>query len=86
MSYTARHLFQRIEEQRLQSSSIAKHVESHHLADHETPEIYRSFKILKKYRRKLNCLIFEILFIKELKPALNKQPDSIKAKVRLTIK
>ena len=40
-----------------------------------------SFKILKKCQSKLDCLIFEILFIRELEPKLNKKSDSIRAKV-----
>ena len=39
------------------------------------------FKILEKCLGKLDCLIFEMLFILELKPKLNKQIDSIRAKV-----
>ena len=79
VGYTTRHLFQRIEEHRLQSSSIGKHLKSHHPV--ETPELTSHFKILKKCRGKLECLIFEMLLIKELNPSLNKQSDSIKAKV-----
>ena len=41
----------------------------------------RNFKILRKCQNKLDCLIFEMLFIKELKPTLNKQCDSIRAKL-----
>ena len=44
-------------------------------------DIARSFKILRKCQNKLDCLIFEMLFIKELKPSLNKQCDSIRAKL-----
>lgn len=40
-------------------------------------DMYREFKILKKCQRKFDCLIYEMLFIKELKPTLNKQSDSI---------
>ena len=79
VGYTTRHLFQRIEEHRLQSSSIGKHLKSHHPV--ETAELTSHFKILKKCRGKLECLIFEMLLIKELNPSLNKQSDSIKAKV-----
>ena len=44
-------------------------------------DIARSLKILRKCQKKLDCLIFEMLFIKELKPSLNKQCDSIRAKL-----
>ena len=37
--------------------------------------------IFRKSQRKLDCLIFEMLFIRELKPKLNKQSDSIRAKL-----
>ena len=41
-------------------------------------DIAQFFKILKKCQSKLDCLIFEMFFIKELKPTLNKQCDSIR--------
>ena len=44
-------------------------------------DIARSFKILRKCQNKLDCLIFEMFFIKELKPSINKQCDSIRAKL-----
>ena len=44
-------------------------------------DIYRDFKILTKCQSKFDCLIYEMLFIKELKPTLNKQSDSIRAKL-----
>ena len=60
-------------------STTGNHVQDEHGKDPETME--RSFKILKKCQSKLDCLIFEMLFIQELKPKLNKQSDSIRAKV-----
>ena len=44
-------------------------------------DIAQFFKILKKCQSKFDCLIFEMFFIKELKPTLNKQCDSICAKL-----
>ena len=43
----------------------------------------KQFSVLKKcrYRSKFDCLIFEMLFIKELNPELNTQKDSIRAKL-----
>ena len=35
--------------------------------------IEKNFKILRKCQSKLDCLIFEMLFIRLLKPKLNKQ-------------
>ena len=44
-------------------------------------DIAQFFKILKKCQSKFDCLIFEMFFIKQLKPTLNKQCDSIRAKL-----
>jgi len=44
-------------------------------------DIAQNFKILRKCQNKPDCLIFKMLFIKELKPTLNKQRDSIRAKL-----
>ena len=41
------------------------------------------FKTLRKCQSKFNCLIYEKLFIKELKPTLNMRSDSIRAKLFL---
>ena len=43
--------------------------------------IVQSFRILRKCQNKFDCLIFEMFFIQELKPTLNKQRDSIRAKL-----
>ena len=39
------------------------------------------FRILRKCLNKFDCLIFEMFFIRALKPKLNKQSDSIRAKI-----
>ena len=39
------------------------------------------FRILKKYQGKLDCLVYEMLFIKQRNPCLNTQTDSIRAKL-----
>ena len=39
------------------------------------------FKILKHCHSKFDCLLYEMLFIRNLKPPLNVQSDSIKAKL-----
>ena len=41
----------------------------------------KQFSVLRKFRSKFDCLIFEMLFIKELKPGLNTQKDSVRAKL-----
>ena len=76
VGYTCRHLFQRINEQK--HSVIGKHLRDVH--NLRNKDLRDQFTILKKCRRKLNCLIYEMLFIKNKKPTLNTQFDSIKAK------
>ena len=77
VGYTSRHLHQRVEEHK--RSTIGNHVKEEHGKD---PEIITSnFEILKKCQSKFDCLIFEMLFIHKLKPKLNKQCDSIRAKL-----
>ena len=44
-------------------------------------DIAQSFRIFRKSQNKFDSLIFEMLFIKDLKPTLNKQSDSIPAKL-----
>ena len=39
------------------------------------------FSILKKCKTKFDCLVFEMFFINELRPSLNVQSDSLRAKV-----
>ena len=46
-------------------------------------DLLKRFKVLKKYRNKFDCLVYEMLFIRALKPNLNMQSDSIRAKVFL---
>jgi len=75
--YTCRHLHQRIEEHK--GSAIGNHLREEH--DMELEDIAQSFWILRKCQTKFDCLIFEMFFIKELKPTLNKQCDSIPAKL-----
>ena len=77
VGYTCRHLHQRIEEHK--GSAIENHLREQH--DIEPEDIAQNLKILKKCQNKLDRLIFEMLFIKELKPSLNKQCDSIRAKL-----
>ena len=77
IGYTTRHLHQRIEEHK--ASVIGKHLkEAHGVAFTNLAEM---FSVLKKCRGKMDCLIHEMLFIRERKPKLNTQSDSIRAKV-----
>ena len=47
----------------------------------QRPAIAENITVLKKCRSKLDCLVYEMLLIKELKPSLNVQLDSIRAKL-----
>ena len=58
--------------------NTSDHVKDEHGKDPETIE--RNFKIVKKCQSKLDCLIFEMLYIHELEPKLNKHSDLIRAK------
>ena len=78
VGYTRPHLHQRIEEHRL--STIGTHMKSAHgLTD--VPDLTKRFTILKKCSSKLDCLIYEMLFIRKIKPSLNIQSDSARAKI-----
>ena len=77
MGYTARHLHQRIVEHK--NSAIGKHlVEAHGQLGNPKES---QFRILRKCQTKFECLIYEMLFIKEINPSLNTQADSIRAKL-----
>ena len=75
VGYTHRHIFQRIEEHK--HSAIGKHLRNAH--NQRNKALQEQFTIVKKCRGKFECLIYEILFIQEMKPELNTQSDSIKA-------
>ena len=67
--FTSRHLHQRVEENK--RAAIGYHIKDEH--DGDPDSIGSNFEILKKCQSKLDCLIFEMLFIRKLKPKLNKQ-------------
>ena len=77
IGYTTRHLHQRIEEHR--ASAVGKHINEVHAA--MAPELTKMFSILKKCQGKLDCLVHEMLLIRERKPKLNAQSDSLRAKI-----
>ena len=60
-------------------SAIGRHLGQHALS--KTDLVDKQFSVLKKCGSKFDCLIFEMLFIKELNPELNTQKDSIRAKL-----
>ena len=72
-----RHLHQRVEQHK--HSVVGKHF----MEKHEVKRVNRggNFKILKKCRGKLECLILEILIIRDKRPTLNTQSNSIRAKL-----
>ena len=78
VGYTSRHLHQRIDEHR--SSAIGKHLKNDH-GIKTIGDLNSNFSVLKKYGGKLDCLIYEMLFIKKKKPKLNTQSDSIRARL-----
>ena len=64
--YTARHLHQRITEHRY--SAIGKHLETQH--GNNRRKIDHLFKVLRKCKSKFDCLVYEMLYIKDIKPSL----------------
>ena len=79
VGYTLRHLHQRVIEHKNQSSSIGKHLLNKHR--NVSKELDSYFSVLKKCMNKFDCLIYEMLLIRELTPSLNVQSDSIRAKL-----
>ena len=58
---------------------IREHLDTQH--GNKRAKIDHLFKVLKKCRSKFDCLIYEMLFVKDIKPSLNTQSDSIRAKL-----
>ena len=77
IGYTARHLHQHITEHKY--SAIGKHLLNAHGDKNLINE--DQFRVLKKCHEKIDCLVYEMLFIKELRPSLNTQSDPISAKL-----
>ena len=77
VGYTRRHLYQRIDEHK-RSGSIFNHSQRQHPSRTITSNM---FHILKKCSSKFDCLLYEMFLIREHKPCLNIQSDSIKAKL-----
>ena len=67
MGYAAWHLQQRIAEHKY--SAIGKHFLEAQGDKNRLNE--GQFRVLKKCHGKVDCLVYEMLFIKELKPSLN---------------
>jgi len=77
VGHTARHLHQRIVEHK--NSAIGKHLVEVHGQLGNPKE--SQFRILCRCQTKFECLIYEMLFIKEINPSLNTQADAIRAKL-----
>ena len=71
VGYTSRHLHQRVEQHK--RSVVGNHVSEQH--GNEPREITKNVRVLRKCSNKFDCLIFEMLFIRDLRPKLNKQSD-----------
>ena len=72
IGYTCRHLHQRDKEHK--HSVIWKHLND----EHRPSNLRENFTILKKCRSKLECLIFEMLYIRKKRLKLNTQADCIR--------
>jgi hypothetical protein len=65
---------------RQKASSIYKHYSKEHNTAVPNNFIAR-FNVIKKCTNKFDCLVNEMLCIQDLKPTLNVQSDSLRAKV-----
>ena len=81
VGYTRGHLHNRVKGHKQQSCAIAKHYKNMHGT--MPLGLLKHFKVLKKCRNKFDCLVYEMFFIRALKPNLNVQSDSSHAKVFL---
>ena len=80
VGYTRGHLFVRVDGPRSKTSSVRKHYDNRH-PGRIPVDLHSCFKVLKKCQNKFDCLVNEMLLIKQLRPCLNVQSDSIRAKV-----
>ena len=68
-----------MQEHKKSTSSIGKHFrDKHSLA---LRDLTKNLRVLKKCTNKFDCLLYEMFFIQELRPALNVLSVSICAKV-----
>ena len=80
VGYTRSRFHERVDGHRQKSSSICKQYFSEHNWN-VPPCFLEQFYMLTKCANKFDCLINEMLFMRKLKPSLNVQTDSIRAKV-----
>ena len=76
VGYTCRHLYLRVEEHK--SSAVGVHFKNCHKS---LKHFDTNFTVLRQCKTKFDSLVYEMLFIKELKPSLNVQSDSLKTKI-----
>ena len=76
VGYTTQHLHQRIEVHKM--SVVGKHVKEIH--GQSMDNLNEQSSVLRKCMNKLDCLVYEMLLIKQYKPNLNRQSDSIRSK------
>ena len=67
----------RIREHRF--SAIGKHIETQH--GNNKTKTDHLFKVVTKCNSQFHCLVYEMLYVKDMKPSLNTQADSIRAKL-----
>ena len=53
---------------------IGQHMKEH---GENTARVDGCFKVLKNCQSKFECLLFEMFFIKDIRPSMNKQSDSL---------
>ena len=78
VGYTSYHLHQQIGELKNTNSSVGQHFCVKYSS--APNNLSNNFSILKKCKSKFDCLKFEMFFY-ELRPSLNVQSDSLRAKV-----
>ena len=82
VGYTRGHLYGRVDGHKSTSSSVRKHYILNNDHAGTVPEdLLSCLKVFKKCMNKFDCLVNEMLYIKQLTPSLNVQTDSIRAKV-----
>ena len=77
VGYTSQHLHQRIDEHRY--SAIGKHLKNDHGLE-TIGDLTNNFSV-KKCNGKLDCVTYEMLFIKKKRPCLSTQSNYIHAKL-----
>ena len=68
----------------ISSSSVRKHYDNDH-AGAVPEDLLSCFNVLKKCMNKFDCLVNEMLYIKQLTPSLNVQTDSIRTKFKVFV-